>query len=158
MAYAKYLGNYAKLDGGCPLNAALHFSGGFSESYETFDYQSEDKIQELFQDLTAANRRSSIITCSTYSIADKKGEESVKLGLKTSHAYTVTCLLLYKNVQLIRIHNPWGGDEWMGAWSDYSDEMKLLTTKEKEKFGIDIEDDGEFHMKMSDFVKVKQNY
>ena len=86
------------------------------------------------------------------------GEESVKLGLKTNHAYTVTRVFRYKNVELVRIHNPWGVDEWMGAWSDYSDEMKSLTANEKEQCYIDIEDDGEFHMEMSDFVKVKQYY
>ena len=53
-AYAKYLGSYATLDGGCPLNAALHFSGGFSQSYELSEYESEDKVQELFQCLIAA--------------------------------------------------------------------------------------------------------
>jgi len=155
-AYAKYLGSYAALDGGCPLNAALHFSGGFSQSYELSEYESEDKIQELFQCLIAATTncsKSSIVTCSTYSFRDEKGQESEKLGLKTSHAYTFTKVFRHKNVQLVRIRNPWGGDEWMGAWSDYSDEMKSLSTFEKEKLGIDIEDDGEFHMEMKDFVK-----
>ena len=43
------------------------------------------------------------------------------------------------------------------AWSDYSDEMKSLTSIEKEQIDADIEDDGEFYMDMNDFVKVKQN-
>ena len=157
-AYAKYLGSYAALDGGCPLNAALHFSGGFSQSYELSEYESEDKVQELFQCLILATTKcskSSIVTCSTYNFGDEKGEESKILGLKPSHAYTFTKVFRHKNVQLVRIRNPWGGEEWMGAWSDYSDEMKSLSAFEKEKLGIDIEDDGEFHMEMKDFVKVK---
>ena len=156
-AYAKYLGSYAALDGGCPLNAALHFSGGFSQSYELSKYQTEDQIQELFQCLISATTKcskSSIVTCSTYNFGDEKGEESKILGLKPSHAYTFTKVFRHKSVQLVRLRNPWGGDEWMGAWSDYSDEMKSLSSFEKEKLGIDIEDDGEFHMEMKDFVKV----
>ena len=160
-AYAKYVGNYAKLSGGSPLTAALHFCEGFSNTYETSEYQ--DKIQELFEDLKAAKEKSSIVTCSTHYFRDRIGKESVKLGLRTNHAYVVTglCQIEYesisKNVQLIRIHNPWGCGEWMGAWSDYSDEMKSLTSIEKEQIDADIEDDGEFYMDMNDFVKVKQN-
>ena len=43
----------------------------------------------------------------------------------------------------------------MGAWSDYSDEMKALKPRKKWQFGIKIDNDGEFHMRMSDFVQVK---
>mgnify|MGYP003336330592 CR=1 FL=1 len=78
-AYAKFLGSYAALDGGCPLDAALHFSGGFSQSYELSKYQTEDQIQELFQCLISATTKcskSSIVTCSTYNFGDEKGEKS----------------------------------------------------------------------------------
>jgi len=123
-AYAKYVGSYAKLDGGCPLSAAIHFSGGFSQSYETSEYQSEAKIQELFQTLKAATNTSSIVTCTTpfyknertveigktedIKKYNEKAEESEILGLLTQHAYTIISILQYKNNQLLRIRNPWG--------------------------------------------------
>merc|ERR1712130_625152 len=60
-----------------------------------------------------------------------------------------------KTIQLIRIYNPWGKEEWMGAWSDHSDEMESLSSIKKQRLGLHIGefDDGEFHMEMSDFVK-----
>jgi len=158
-AYAKYMGSYEKLDGGCPLTAALHFIDGFGEFFKTSDYKSNDKIQELFEDLNAVTGKSSIVTCSSYSIREAEGETASKLGILPSHAYTVMGLNQFeiggKTIQLIRIYNPWGKEEWMGAWSDYSDEMKSLPSIKKQRLGLDIGalDDGEFYMEMSDFVK-----
>jgi len=45
----------------------------------------------------------------------------------------------------VRIRNPWGNErEWTGAWSDKSDEWKLLSDGEKKELGIEFSDDGEF--------------
>ena len=160
-AYAKFLGSYDKLEGGDPLSAGINFTGGFTERYKTDDFQSEEKIQELYKTLSEANQESSIITCST----SNSNPDGQKMGLKANHAYSITKLSQFRirngishtTETLVRIRNPWGEGEWKGAWSDYSDEMKSLMSIEKEDLGITMGDDGEFHMEMSHFVKVKQN-
>ena len=57
------------------------------------------------------------------------------LGLQNNHAYTITKICRFKITKgggdsntetLVRIRNPWGEKEWIGSWSDYSDEMKSL--------------------------------
>ena len=161
-AYAKFLGNYDKLWGGDPLDAGIHFSGGFTERYETRNFQSDDEIQELFKCLSEACHKSSIITCST-SYENKNAEI---LGLRNSHVYTITKLcqfkirdgVKYNTETIVRIRNPWGEKEWIGAWSDYSDEMKSLKPRHKKRFGIELDNDGEFYMRMSDFVKVRDSW
>ena len=158
-AYAKFLGNYDKLEGGDPLSAGINFTGGFTERYNTEDFQSEEKIQELYRTLSEANQESSIITCST----SNNNPDGQKMGLKANHAYSITKLSQFRirngishtTETLVRIRNPWGEWEWKGAWSDYSDEMKALKPRKKWQFGIKIDNDGEFHMRMSDFVQVK---
>ena len=158
-AYAKFLGNYDKLEGGDPLSAGINFTGGFTERYETEDFQSEEKIQELYKTLSEANQESSIITCST----SNNNPDGEKMGLKANHVYSITKLSQFKirngishtTETLVRIRNPWGEWEWKGAWSDYSDEMKALKPRKKRQYGIKIDNDGEFYMRMTDFVKVK---
>ena len=158
-AYAKFLGSYDKLEGGDPLSAGINFTGGFTERYETEDFQSEEKIQELYKTLSEANQESSIITCST----SNNNPDGQKMGLKANHAYSITKLSQFRirngishiTETLVRIRNPWGEGEWKGAWSDYSDEMKALKPRKKWQFGIKIDNDGEFYMRMTDFVQVK---
>ena len=63
---------------------------------------------------------------------------------------------LKNEVMLIRVRNPWGRNpwgEWNGPWSDRSREWKSLSKTEKAKHGLVFDNDGEFYMTVSDFVK-----
>lgn len=59
---------------------------------------------------------------------------------------------LKREIALIVLRNPLGsgGKEWDGAWSDF-DQINW-TDELKEKHGIKVEDDGIFHMAMTDFL------
>lgn len=57
--------------------------------------------------------------------------DKVPTGLILNHAYGINDVFELtdpwnksKNVRLLRLRNPWGHSEWLGAWSDDSAEMK----------------------------------
>ena len=55
-------------------------------------------------------------------------------GLTSNHYYTITKVVRFsQKVDLLRIRNPWGKDEWKGSWSNYSDEMKSLSSRNRKK-------------------------
>ena len=54
---------------------------------------------------------------------------------------------------LIRLRNPWGQTEWKGAWSDSSEEWQYLPDDVK----TDKIDDGEFFIKLDDFLRVSNH-
>uniref|UniRef100_A0A8C1GJJ1 Calpain 5a n=1 Tax=Cyprinus carpio TaxID=7962 RepID=A0A8C1GJJ1_CYPCA len=92
-------------------------------------------------------------------------EARLDCGLVKGHAYAVTdvrkvrlgtgLMAFFKSEKLsmIRMRNPWGQKEWIGAWSDSSEEWKRVSKSEREKIGVTVEDDGEFWMEFEDFCK-----
>ena len=79
-------------------------------------------------------------------------------GLADGHAYSITKVVEFVANgtvhQLVRVRNPWGNyQEWTGAWSDDSDEWKVVSDQEKSDLGLLKEDDGEFFMPFNDFMK-----
>ena len=50
-------------------------------------------------------------------------------GLILNHAYGLNDIMELEDgeggvLRLLRLRNPWGKSEWLGAWSDGSDEVK----------------------------------
>ncbi|KAK8752505.1 hypothetical protein OTU49_005898, partial [Cherax quadricarinatus] len=84
-------------------------------------------------------------------------------GLVAGHGYCVTGVKLCKvntpwltHVQLLRLRNPWGdGHEWRGAWSDDSEEWRLVPKEDKLRLRLQAADDGEFWMTFQAF---KENF
>jgi len=83
-------------------------------------------------------------------------EESVELGLVTSHAYTVLSVYEIEDnnnkLRLIKLRNPWGKGEWKG---DYSDNSNKWTKELKNNLRIktSFKEDGVFYMTFDDFKK-----
>ena len=78
-----------------------------------------------------------------------------KLGLITNHAYSVigTAVLKKPNgneIQLLKMKNMWGTNEWIGDWSDQS----LKWTQEfKKAVGLQNKEDGVFWMSYDDYLQ-----
>ena len=56
-------------------------------------------------------------------------------------------------LEMIRLRNPWGSKEWNGAFSDGDEKWNNISQSEKDKIGLNFEDDGEFWMLFDDFVQ-----
>ena len=112
-----------------------------------------DAPGDFFDIMKKAKQNGAFINCSF-------NKERIKEGLISGHAYTITDVIEVESVgrnkyELVRIHNPHGGNEWTGRWSDQSKEIKKwLSANERKKYNIvDDDDDGEFFMEMKDFLK-----
>ena len=53
---------------------------------------------------------------------------------------------------IFQVRNPWGNEtEWNGAWSDGSAEWGYVPDEEKERIGLNFDNDGEFWMSYKDW-------
>lgn len=87
-------------------------------------------------------------------------------GLIMNHAYGISDVIELedpfnssKPQRLLRIRNPWGNSEWLGAWSSGSEQMEtyretlekyIETLEPDEQFDLDA-DDGTFLIHFSDW-------
>jgi len=89
-------------------------------------------------------------------------------GLILNHAYGISDIVEFidpydksksKKIRLLRLRNPWGKSEFLGAWSGTSEEMRkyrsmieayILSLPPDEQFEIDA-DDGTFFMSYEDW-------
>ena len=55
-----------------------------------------------------------------------------------------------KEVDLIKLRNPWGCKEWNGDWSDKSSKW---TDEIKKQLNFNNSDDGEFYMEFKEYLK-----
>ncbi|XP_032911332.1 calpain-9 isoform X2 [Catharus ustulatus] len=125
-AYAKLNGSYESLKGGSTIEAMEDFTGGIGEMYDV--KVAPDNFYEI---LEKALKRCSMVGCSIDTSSAAESEARTPFGLVKGHAYSVTGIeeVSYRGrqVQLIRIRNPWGQVEWNGPWSD---KMKFEDFKE----------------------------
>jgi hypothetical protein len=152
-AWAKVNGGYANIIGGTPMEA-LEFLTGFSSlSYDTENKDSEDLNEykiEIVKHLQAADKNSSIISCTTTS------KENVdKVGLVNGYTYNMLDFFHIEKsdgnkVYLFKLRNPWSKGEWNGDWSDKS---SLWDDKTKNQVGFVDKEDGIFFMNDDDFFK-----
>ncbi|XP_009944194.1 PREDICTED: calpain-9 isoform X2 [Leptosomus discolor] len=116
-AYAKLNGSYEALKGGSTIEAMEDFTGGVGEMYDV--KKAPDNFYEI---LEKALKRCSMVGCSIDTSSAAESEAKTPFGLIKGHAYSVTGIdkvsYLGRQVQLIRIRNPWGQVEWNGPWSD----------------------------------------
>uniref|UniRef100_A0A670ZDZ2 Calpain 5 n=1 Tax=Pseudonaja textilis TaxID=8673 RepID=A0A670ZDZ2_PSETE len=159
-------GCYEALDGGNTGDALVDFTGGVSEPIDLVEggYASDEaKRNLLFERVLKVHNRGGLISCSIKAVSAADMEARLDCGLVKGHAYAVTnvqkvrlghgLLAFFKSEKLdmIRLRNPWGEREWNGPWSDTSEEWQKVSTSEREKLGMTVEDDGEFWMAFDDF-------
>ncbi|KAM8799931.1 calpain-6 [Eudromia elegans] len=167
-SYAKLAGCYEALDGGSAADAIVDFTGAVAESVDLIKGKYKETISEqmkLFEDLLKVHKRGGLISCSITASSDSSNEMETPVGLVVGHAYSVTAvrklrlgerlILSFKAEKLfmIRLRNPWGKREWNGAWSDNSEEWKKVSSSERKRLGLTVENDGEFWMTFEDWCK-----
>ncbi|XP_034082646.1 calpain-2 catalytic subunit-like [Gymnodraco acuticeps] len=150
-AYAKVHGCYEALSGGNTIEGFEDFTGGIAEVYTL-----NKAPPKLFQIIKKALGLGSLLGCSIDITNAYETEAVTALKLVKGHAYSLTGAeevnYLGKQVELVRIRNPWGQVEWTGSWSDGSSEWNHVSKEEKSKLNNKAED-GEFWMSYSDFIR-----
>uniref|UniRef100_A0A8C2G816 Calpain 8 n=1 Tax=Cyprinus carpio TaxID=7962 RepID=A0A8C2G816_CYPCA len=179
-AYAKLNGSYEALTGGSTTEGFEDFTGGIAENYEL--NKAPPYLFKLMQKalmlgsllgcsidvspiplLMAFNSRtgSDVRGCRRptrwcFFICMLQTRDTTSLKLVKGHAYSVTGAAEVhsygRQVQVVRIRNPWGQVEWTGPWSDNSKEWNSVKPEEKAKLDYSAED-GEFWMAYSDFIQ-----
>ena len=124
-------------------------TGGVATEMFTADIMDTDKFWE--EELLQVNKKF-LFGCATGRFDDWQGGGRLtdRKGIQPSHAYSSMEACEIKGKKLLKIRNPWGQTEWMGAWSDGSKEWTaewqgLL----KHTFG----NDGIFWIEYSDWLK-----
>ena len=136
--------------------------GNSSDAFEfltpaPFDnyYHTQDMSNSLFKIIQEACDKKEIILADITETKNTNLDILSKMGLITNHAYEIigTAVLKKPNgneIQLIKIKNIWGTNEWMGDWSDKS----LKWTQEfKKAVGLQEKQDGIFWMSYDDYLQ-----
>ncbi|XP_033001343.1 calpain-13-like [Lacerta agilis] len=155
-AYAKLHGSYRKLHMGYISEALVDFTGGVQISLDLARPSSY-----LYEVVKAAAKSGCLMGCVTppvrgysYTFSIQKNDVNEKNGIVQGHAYTVveTAEVPYMGMteRLIRLWNPYGHKEWIGAWSDRSMEWDRVP-KQYKKYLYEDKDNGEFWMSYEDF-------
>lgn len=153
-AYAKLRGNYKNLDGGYSEEVLVDLTGGISETLEVEDMEYD--AVNLFKMLYKMWKMDTLISAAIYKTLGKERERKRENGLLEGHAYSVTRLaqVTFENnmERLVRFRNPWGLQEWNGAWSDKSKEWMSFSEDDRKKVGLTNEEEGEFWMRIEDVM------
>ena len=89
-----------------------------------------DKESDMYSKIVDADQKNYLVSISCGK-TDLEKQAARDLGLVTAHSYSIIeCQTVTdgdKNVQLLKIRNPWGSFEWKGDWSDTSDKWTDAT-------------------------------
>ena len=150
-AFAKYHGNYEHIVGGWPVVATRTLSGA---PFDTM-WHTEHTTDEIWDELQRTDHIDDIIQMGTPGSSDQNANED---GLANNHAYTVIGVTTLSNEQrLVKLRNPWGSEDYHGAWSDDSENW---TEELKEEVGLEqTKSDGIFFMSIEDYhEQVEETY
>ncbi|XP_073527986.1 calpain-8-like isoform X1 [Phyllobates terribilis] len=148
-AYAKINGSYEGLRSGYILDSMEDFTGGVAEIFPISSVPND-----FFQKMQRALEYKCLAACDS----PPKGTQDISTmssSIAKGHMYTITRAkeVTYGNnkAQLIRMRNPWGYNEWQGAWSDKSEIWNQVDAKIKAELNTD-KDEGEFWIAFPDFL------
>ena len=118
-------------------------------------YHSPESGNNLFNIIQEANKKKFIILADITETKDTNLDTLSKLGLITNHAYMIVSTAVLKKpngneIQLLKIKNQWGTNEWIGDWSDGS--LKW-TSDYKKAVGFKEKEDGIFWMSFDDYLQ-----
>ncbi|XP_069502379.1 calpain-1 catalytic subunit-like [Ambystoma mexicanum] len=154
-ASAKLNGSYEALDGGSINEAFVDFTGGIGERINL-----KAPPADLFKLVERAVKMKSLMGASLEIKNKWESEAHTPEGLVKGHAYSVTGVKQVevngRKVQLARLRNPWGKVEWTGRWSDNCPQWNLLDPVLRAEMHVRAED-GEFWMRMEDFLRCFDN-
>ena len=152
-AFLKAFGASYEFGGSNSSTDLYHLCGWIPDSIECQKLNPTEKNAE-WKKLYAAHKQGQIImTMGTGAKADVPEVWEQKLGLVSSHAYSVLDLFEYKNVMLLKMMNPWRQHRWMGRYSHQdnvnwtADLMKALSYDKRQ------EDNGVFWIDWNDACK-----
>ena len=150
-AFAKIHLNYENICSGDCTDALEFFSPA---PIETF-YHSVLK-SEIFPIIKNALEKNLIVMCDINCPSNSKEFKMLKsLGLVTNHAYSVIDTaelsdIKGKSINLIKVKNKWGTNEWEGDWSDKSTKW---TESFKKALNLEEKEDGIFWISAEDYLK-----
>ncbi len=160
-AHAKLFASYSVLDGGQTAEALLDLTGEGTETIEVEQEHFGRLLESGQMEKTLKQWKKSRFLMGASIVKDGLGSEA-KLGngLLAGHAYSVLDiknpvtekgflgLVGNKRTVLLKVRNPWGEQEWVGAWSDSSADWTPAIRKQLKH---EIKNDGIFWMDMEDF-------
>ena len=106
-AFAKLHGNYEAIENGDPTHSIEVLTGAPSTYYD----HDSTHIDQLFFDISAAIEADGMV-----SVISPEGTSSNNIA--QGHVYTVLSAHEENGVKLYRIRNPWGREDYTGAYSD----------------------------------------
>ncbi|XP_029316977.1 LOW QUALITY PROTEIN: calpain-9-like [Cottoperca gobio] len=149
-AYAKVCGSYTDMNAGTPTEAMIDFTGGVHMCI-----QLSHSPANLWELMCRAGQSKALMGCGTPQ-GKTSANSPLPNGLVQGHAYTVTgvkqVMSRGKQINMVRLWNPWGKGEWNGDWSDRSSLWQTVSAKDREVC-LSVADDGEFWMTLEDFCK-----
>lgn len=149
-AAAKMCGSFYAMESGNESDALVDLTGGIS--FTLMLHEVEIPAEKLWQLLASYQEHGYLMGC-----ANNRTEEV--MGIVPSHAYGVLGVFQVPfsgtTVLLVKVRNPWGEREWLGAWSDSSPQWAQVSPQTKQMVGYaGATDDGTFFMVIDDFVRL----
>ena len=151
-AFAKAHGDFSAIEGGFTGEGIEDLTGGVTTELFTTDIL--DKDQFWNDEIMKVNDKF-LFSCATGTFDHWQGAHTAcrigaRSGIVRMHAYSIMEAVEIKGQRLLKVRNPWGTDEWRGAWSDGSEQwtpewMQLLN----HRFG----DDGMFWISYEDLLR-----
>lgn len=156
-AYAKAHGDYSSIDGGFTGEAIEDLTGGVTTELYSTDIL--DKDQFWNDEILKVNDKF-MFSCATGAFDKWQGSDvastsGARGGVVRLHAYSIMDAVEMKGKRLLKVRNPWGSDEWRGAWSDGAEEWTVEWMQAlNHKFG----DDGMFWISYEDLLRKYSNF
>ena len=150
-AWAKCNKSYEDIIPGNSADAIQFLTPAPYDSY----FHTQEISATLFKTIQDASDKNHIILADITETKNTNLDTLSKMGLITNHAYSIigTAVLKKPNgneIQLLKMKNIWGTNEWIGDWSDQS----LKWTQEfKKAVGLQNKEDGVFWMSYDDYLQ-----